>query len=109
MPIAKALDRPGDAIPAILKKFFTSFDSSIMKSSLSLFALIPAKFLMFSEKSKVLIVLYAFLLTKSSEEEVVDVSIFSTTFASGPTITFPSTVILTNTPFPSLSGHWKIV
>ena len=108
--IAGAAERPGDSMPATLKKRSFFLLGSMMKSSLSQCALRPAKEVITSLVVRQGTDFLAATRISERAAEVVETSVLSSiSNALGPMSKLPSTVGVTSTPLPILDGHWNIV
>ena len=110
LPIAGALESPGDSMPARSKKNSASSASPTMNSCDTSCALSPLKLVITCLSGTSSTARQAFSLISSSPAAVVFTpsrSIISS--AVGPTIMLPCTVGLISTPLPSSVGSWNTV
>ena len=109
-PMAGAEERPGDSIPAALKKPSASSASPITKSPPISWARSPAKDVMTWRRGTFLTDCALVAPKEPSPSAVVLIpSLLSTSSAVGPTKRLPCTVGVTRTPLPILLGNWKMV
>ena len=109
-PMAGALVRPGDSIPATSINPGASDTSSIIKSFFSVCARRPAKDVIVWRFGRSGVLSAARCCRSSRPSAVVAISsLSSSSTAVGPSIRLPCTVGVTRTPFPYFVGSWKIV